>query len=372
MSAPSIPRAWPLFLAAARLEAQLILRSRAFLVFTFFQALAFLALVSLFGLTGSMAPTALVDNDGGPQAVLLAQKLAQAHHSFRLLPMTQAEADRELRDGHLVAAITIPAGFSAAVNSGQTRALEVEVDNVDKDLTDDIERALPSAIVAFGAENHFPGIRLAVVEHDLLPTDTGYIPYLAVSAIALDALVLAAILGAVAVAREFEAGTVKFWRLAPASAWPLLAGKLAAAAAVAALAIGATTLVVVFGYGVHPLHPVTLAAALLATVVIFAALGAALGVAVRRTLPLVPLVFGLAMPLYIDSGSLEPARFDGEVIWAFAHLSPVYYAIGVLQWAFHGLLVTPEPPALDLGILAAIAALAAGVALLALRRVPAR
>jgi len=84
-------------------------------------------------------------------------------------------------------------------------------------------------------------------------------------------------------------------------------------------------------------------------------MGAWLGAVLKRTLAAVPLLFGLAMPFYVDSGALEPTRFDGEVIWRIAHLSPVYYAVGVLEWAFHGLRVTPEPVYGDLLVLVAVA-----------------
>jgi hypothetical protein len=69
------------------------------------------------------------------------------------------------------------------------------------------------------------------------------------------------------------------------------------------------------------------------------------------------------MPFYIDSGALEPTRFDGETIWMIAHLSPVYYAVGVLEWAFHGLRVTPEPVYVDLLVLVAIAVVAVALTL---------
>jgi len=74
-------------------------------------------------------------------------------------------------------------------------------------------------------------------------------------------------------------------------------------------------------------------------------------------------MFGLAMPLYVDSGALEPTRFDGDTIWMIAHLSPVYYAVGVLEWAFHGLRVTPEPIWLDMLVLVAIALVASALTL---------
>ena len=96
------------------------------------------------------------------------------------------------------------------------------------------------------------------------------------------------------------------------------------------------------------------------------------GVLLKRTLAAVPLLFGLAMPLYIDSGALEPTRFDGEPIWIVAHFSPVYYAVGVLEWAFHGLHVTPEPIWVDLMVLVGIALLAVTLTLSRLARGGAR
>ena len=103
-------------------------------------------------------------------------------------------------------------------------------------------------------------------------------------------------------------------------------------------------------------------AALLLCVAIFTCVGSCVGALLRRSLPVAALFFGLALPLYIDSGALEPERFDGNVIWAIAHASPVYYAVGVLEQAVHGLRVTPEPVSADVAVLVAWAALAAGIA----------
>ena len=102
---------------------------------------------------------------------------------------------------------------------------------------------------------------------------------------------------------------------------------------------------------------------------IFTCLGGLLGALVWRTQAVVPLVFGLAMPFYLDSGALEPIRLDGEWPWRLAHLSPAYYAVGVLQHAFHGLQVTPESVRTDLLVLVAIAAVGLIAAGGALRRV---
>ena len=345
-------------LAGARAEALSLRRSPMLVVLVVVQAITFLLLVSLFGLTGSRAPTALVDEDGGPMAQKLVQAISDAHHSFALRRMDHDTAQAKLQRGELVAVITIPKGFTESVQRGDTVAIPVDVDNVDADLTDDVQRALPSAIASFGQQMQFAGIRLRPAERDLVTHDTDFIPYLVISGLALDALVVAAALAAIAVSREFEAGTNRVLSLSPTNPLAPLAGRLLTTTAVSATAMLVTATAVLAAYRVAPVHPWLLAAGLLACVVIFGCVGVAIGALIRRTLPVAALVFGVALPLYIDSGSLEPERFDGNVIWGIAHLSPVYYAVGVLESAAHGLQVTPEPVAVDLLALVAWAAAA--------------
>lgn len=348
--------------ASARVELEQLNRSRVLVGLVFVEAITFLVLVSLFGLTGSRAPTALVDLDGGPLARSFVRHLEAAHDSFSLRPMTAKRARSKISTGEIVSIITIPRGFSAAVSHGRTVLLPVTVDNVNADLTDDLRGAVPSAIVSFGNDNHFPGVRLVAAEHDLIDHDTGYIPYLVVSALALTAFVVAGILGAVAITREFEARTMTQWRLAPVHAGYLLAGKLLAASFVSALAIAATVLIVTLGYGVTPEHPLAAFGALAICVPMFTCVGACAGALLRRTLPVAALFFGLALPFYIDSGAIEPLRFDGDKVWTIGHTSPVYQAIGVIEWGFHGFNVTPESVPQNLLVLVAWAVVAVLVA----------
>jgi ABC-2 type transport system permease protein len=351
------------FRASVALELAQVRGSLAFVALTALAAVSFLVMVSLFGLTGAYAPVALVNLDGGPYSERFVDALNGAHHSFVLKYISLEEAEARLRTGRLVGILTIPAGFSAAIAAGTTVPVDVRIDNVNVDLTNDIQRALPAAIVAFGRTHRFPGVRVRMVEHDVIPHDTGYIPYLVVSALALDAMVIAGVLGAMATAREWEGRTLKLLRLSPASAGVVLAGKLTVAAAVAGTALAVTLPIIVFVYGVVPVAPWTTVFTLAACVAIFTCVGAWLGAILKRTLAAVPLLFGLAMPFYIDSGALEPTRFDGEPIWIVAHLSPIYYAVGALEWAFHGLRVTPEPVYVNLLVLAAMASAAVALTL---------
>jgi ABC-2 type transport system permease protein len=354
--------------AGARAEALQLRRSPLLVILAVVQAVTFLLLVSLFGLTGSRAPTALVDEDASPLSARLVSDIMAAHHSFALQRMEADRADTKLHHGELIAVITIPKGFGDKVRTGETVALPVAVDNVDADLTDDVQRALPAAIAMFGQELGLPGIHLRPAERDLVGHDTGYIPYLVVSALALDALIVAGVLAAIAVAREFEGGTMRVLAASPVHPLLPVTGRVVTTATTSLAALLVTTLLIVSAYRVIPVNPLELGAGLAGCVVIFSCVGIAIGSLIRRILPVTALVFGIALPLYIDSGSLEPERFDGNLIWAIAHFSPVYYAVGVLEDAVHGLQVTPEPVYVDLLALAGWAVLAMALARRMLRR----
>jgi ABC-type multidrug transport system permease subunit len=142
----------------------------------------------------------------------------------------------------------------------------------------------------------------------------------------------------------------------------VLIGRLVSAVGVGVLASAVTALVVIFGYGVPAAHPLEVVAGIVFTVIASTALGGLLGVLLRRTLPITPLVLGTQLPFYLDSGALEPQRFDGETLFRLAHLSPAYYGVGVLEHGYSNLVVTPEPVWLLLAVLAAIG-IAAGLLL---------
>jgi hypothetical protein len=281
-------------------------------------------------------------------------------HAFSLRSLAAADAKGQLNAGRLIAILTLPSGFGAAIDRGETVALPVEVDNLNTDLLGDLQRALPSAVLAFGQTLGLPGLRVTLAEKDLVASDTGFLAYVSVSALGLVAFIIGGAVGALALAREWEAETAKLFRLAPAGLGQVVVAKVVAASLVAGLAVLAAAVLVVVGYRVSPAAPAVATLGLGLCTVVFVCFGALVGSLFRRSAPIIPLCFGLAMPLYIDCGALEPTRFDGERIWHLAHLSPLYYATGVLEWGFHGLRITPEPVAID-GLVLALFGLACAV-----------
>jgi len=351
-----------------RAEIQSLRRSRLLIVLTIAEAVTFLMLVSIFGLIGNHVPTAVVNRDGGKLADQWVQEMSATYHTYGVRYMDARSAEQALAQGDVAAILWIPAGFSQHMAHHTMIRIHFVVDNVNADLTNEVELGIPPAARAFAVTNHFPGIRVLTAEKDLVRHEVGFIPYLVVSALALAAFVVAGTLAASAVAREFEARTLAYIKLSPTHPLVPLAGRLLATGAVSAVAVGVAALLVVAGYGVTPVHPAAMAAGLLLCVVIFSCIGAGIGTLVRRTLPLSALIFGLALAFYLDSGSLEPARFYGNNLWVVAHTSPVYYAVGILQYAVHGLQVTPETIGVNFAALIGWALLAAGAAWLGLRR----
>lgn len=356
------------FTGAFHSEITILRHSPLLLFFTVIQAITFIFLVHFFGMTGAFAPTAVINNDKGYYSEAFIQSLQNAHHSFAIQQMDSETAKKAVTQGKLVSVITIPEGFSEALDAGETTPLEVVVDNIDTDMTADIQRAMPSAIAAFGNQYKIPGIRVHTNEIDLIDHDTGFIPYLVVSALALSAFIISGILGAITVAREFESKTAKLLIVSPVPSFIPFLGRVMATNTVSLAAMMIAVGIVIFGHGVVPLHRFELLMILLISVTVFGLIGAALGAVMKKTLPVASLVFGISLPFYLFSGTYEPERFDGNIIWGLAHLTPLYYAVGILEHAVLGLRVTPEPLWLLFVALFGWACLAFGVMWFLIRR----
>jgi len=330
------------FFSGAKAEFIQLKRSPFLIILTIIQAITFIFLVNFFGTTGAFAPTALVDYDKGVYSKKFIQNLQDAHHSFDLKFMDTKSATDAINKGNVVAIITIPKGFSEAISQGKLQTIKVVVNNIDTDMTADIKRALPSAITRFGQDLNLPGIHVEAKESDLINHDTGFIPYLMVSALVLSAFIISGILGAVAVAQEFELGTILLLVSSPVRPLIPLLGRIMTTSVISVFAMLVAVLIVVLGHGVYPVHPLEMFFALLFCIIIFGCIGAALGAAMKRTLPVASLVFGISLPLYLFSGAYEPERFDGSAIWGITHFFPIYYAVGIMEHAVLDLKVTPE------------------------------
>ena len=158
----------------------------------------------------------------------------------------------------------------------------------------------------------------------------------------LSALIISGILSGVAVAQEFESKTIEVLAVSPVHPIFVFLGRILATNIVSIMGLLVATIVAMIGWGIRPVHPLDTVVILLTSVFLFGIIGAAFGAMMKKTLPVASFIFGISLPLYLFSGTYEPERFDGNLLWIIAHFTPVYYAVGIIEKAVLDLKVTPE------------------------------
>jgi len=314
------------------------LTERVFTIIGIFVPLNVLILLSLFVLSGGLAPTAVVMHDTGPYAQQFYDAMSHAH-SFRLQIASASDAQNLISTGKIVAVVTIPADFDARIRQNQPVQVGVQINNLNTDFTNDIRRAIPLSITTFYA-NAFPNlVNITPREFDLQPQDTDYIPYLTVSILVIG-LVLAGILqSGTAAAREYENETIKELLLSPARSWAVLMGKMLGALVMSIASVIVVLCVLIFVIGVWPVHWGEVIGFTLLALLIFIAYGTLLGTLLKSRQPVIALSFGTALPLFFLSGAFGPISFGTPAIQVIAQMFPIYYAIVLQQHAFHNFIL---------------------------------
>ncbi len=354
--------------AVARKDIRIGLTERIGTVMGLFLPVNFLILLSLFAISGGLAPTAVVMNDAGPLAQAFYDSMAHAH-SFRLQTATAQQAQALIQAGKIVAVVTIPPDFDARLQAGQPVQLDVQINNLNTDFTNDIRRAVPLSITSFYASAYPRAVNVTAVEHDLWLQDTDYIPYLTVSILVVALMVGGLLQAGSATAREWENVTIKELLLSPASRWAIGAGQMLGAFLLALASAAVLMLVLIVFVGVWPLHWGELVVFTFLTIAIFVAWGTLLGTLIKRRQAFLPLALATSLPLFFLSGAFGPVSFlHIPLLELVAEIFPVYYAIVLQQHAFHGFDLNTLGVGLNALVLVVYAAGLMGLSALVLRR----
>ena len=312
-------------------------------------------------------PVALVVEDDGPAAQQLAAILEDSD-AFVVTRASRDQATHLLQDLQVAAVITIPANFDASFAAHQSDPVEMDINNLNLDFTNDLRRSLPAAITEFYTQQPDNPIDVQVHESDIRRQDVGLVQFDLVPDLVLLLTIAGVVNAGLATAREWEDLTVKELLLAPIGRGSLIVGKLLAGwsttllIAALVLAIGTLT-----GY----LRPAGASwIATLLTVLLLALASAGLGVAIGATARRFQRVAGLSIPLafylFFLSGGISVIAFLPDWVQAIAQFVPTYYGMHALQMAvFYN---STEDLARDLGVLALTAACTLTLGVLALRR----
>lgn len=329
----SVTSLWHIIWASAKKDLRSALTHPLFLIQCSTLGLNYLITMSLFVLSGSNAPTAVVMLDRGPYAQQFYQAMRGAH-SFRLEQDSAAEARTLIQAGRIVAVVTIPPDFETRLAHHQPIHLNLSLNNVQTDMTDDVRRGIRLATMHFYAQV-FPGdILMTLQETDAYQTETDYVPYLALSTVVVCALISGLLIAGTGVAKEWEHHTMKGLYLSPAPLVCWVLGKLLAASLLGLLPLSIVLVAIVLVVGDWPLHWGLVLGASGLALVVFICLGLWLGMVLRQRSTLATLARGLTVPLTVLSGVFVPLSFLPPVQQVLARLFPVHYATVLEVYAF--------------------------------------
>jgi ABC-2 type transport system permease protein len=353
--------------ACAKKDIRIALTERLFTIVSLFVPVTVLILMSLFAISGGKAPTAVVMLDQGPYAQAFYRSMDQAH-SFMLTQTSTSEAARQISAGEIVAVVTIPADFDANLQKNQPVSVDVAINNLNTDFTNDIRRAIPLSITSFYASN-FPNlVNITTHEIDAYPQDTDYIPYLAVSILVIALMIGGLLQSGPASAKEWESHTIKELLLSPADRWAITVGKMLGSILIGLGSALFALAILIFIVGIQPAHWIELIGYILLCLIIFNSLGVLFGTLIKQRMPVIALSMGTALPLFFISGAFGPISFQAAIIQWLAPLTPVYYLIVLCQHAFHNVYLNTLGIGLNTLILMTFALALVGLETLALNR----
>jgi ABC-2 type transport system permease protein len=343
------------------------LRNRRNIATTLLPPISFILVQALGAAAVGRSPVALVTLDHSPKGQQMQQIFHQAD-VFRITDATPQQAQVLLKNVQVVAIITIPADFTQRVAAHETTPVNVEVNNLNLDFTNDIRRSVPDAITQFYQAQSSDPIKVTTQEHDLRQRDIELFQYSVLPNILLLLTLAGLVTSSIAAAREWESRTVKELLLSPVPRLTIILGKVIAGF-VTTFCLG--LLIFLVGSLIGWLRPTGIywltAFLIMALVALFSTgLGVALGAALQRSQPVIAISINVAIYLFFLSGGVGVLAFQPAWLQNIANFIPLSYGDHALEQAvFYS---SSDLLGRDVAILAVTALIALVLGVLSMRR----
>ncbi len=355
-------------LAIFRKDLGIWLHRPANIAATILPPLAFLLIQFLGAAALGRSPVALVVQDSGSKATQMASIIHQAD-VFRITDANEQQAQVLLKNLDVVAIITIPPNFTQQVQAHENAPVNVTVNNLNLDFTNDIRRSVPDAITQFyAAQGSSSPIHVTMHEQNLRTRDVAFFQFSVLPTIILLLMIGGLVTGGLSTAREWETHTVKELLLSPATGSAIITGKVLAGF-ITTFTLG--VLVLCLGYVLGWTQPegiYWLSALLVIALValLSAGLGVAIGALTQRVQAVIAISINVALYLFFLAGGTGVLAFEPNWLQNIAAFVPLTYGDHALQMAvFYS---SADQLGRDIAILgfSALAAVVLGV--LAMRR----
>ncbi len=354
--------------AISRKDLGVWLRHPANIAATVIPPLGFILVQALGSAAVGRSPVALVRLDNGSKGVQIAQIIHSAD-VFRVTDASAQQAQAMFNNIDVVAVITIPADFTARVQAHQPAQVDVEVNNLNLDFTNDIRRSVPDAITQFyRAQGSASPIKVTLHEQNLRQRDVELFEYSVLPTIVLLLMIAGLVSSGLATAREWETRTVKELLLSPTTDGAIIAGKILAGF-VTTFGLGVLVLALgsLLGW-TRPEGTYWLSALLIIILVsLFSSgLGVAIGAWIQRIQPVIAVSITSALYLFFLAGGTGVLAFEPIWLQNIAAFVPLTYGTHALQMAiFYS---SSDRLGLDVTVLAASALVAISSGIFAVRR----
>ncbi len=297
--------------------------------------------------TVTQEPVALVIQSQGAYSRQMAEMMEADTDSYALRVMSMEEATQALHDQEIAAIITIPPGFDQAVIT-HTAHLQLTLNNVDIDFSDDIRRSVERSVGQFDSSGlssqAASGIGfsnpylITIDEHDLRKTNADFLRYQVLPVFVLLVLHIGLMGTALLCAQDRERGTARYLVLAPISPWVFVAGRLLGGFCASCFVIMvAGALCILAGVLAPPAnHWFALALLFVATALSASGIGAIVGTFLRGTRNIALSASLLAIYFFFLGGGFTTIAFLPQWIQAISDFNPFRYAIdGIRQALFY-------------------------------------
>ncbi len=224
----------------ARNDLSIWIRSPSAIAAAIIPALGMGVLVAVLTNSVGQQPVALVVQSQGRFTTRMARLIQGDSDAYMIQEMTAPDAESAIGEQRVAGIIVIPENFEEGVAAGNAM-VDLYLNNVDIDLSDDIRRSVTRSVAEFDApqlgllgELHGPSqgvllpnpYRVAVAEHDLRETDVSFLQYQVIPIVILIVISVGLLGTALLTSRDFERGTAKVLMLSPARRSSLVMGRL--------------------------------------------------------------------------------------------------------------------------------------------------
>jgi ABC-2 type transport system permease protein len=336
----------------ARLDFAVWRRSPWAILAAIIPPLGMFILVKVLTVSVTVQPVALVVQDPGPEAQILAGFIQEDTESYQLFTTDMKRAQNLLDRQRVAAVFVIPKGFDRAVARGKAE-VDYTLNNVDIDFADDVRRSIDRSVAEFDAPQLGASVegkaghagltvpnpyRVDIAENDLRHTDVKFETYQTLPVLLLLVLSAGVLGGALLGSRDHERGTITFLRLTPLGRWSFVAGRLLGSLLATASIVVPVLIYLTWKGVVDPPrgHWPPFLGVLLGTAVFASALGVLLGAAVRRATTVALAGVTLASYLFFLGGGFTTIAFLPAWLRALSRAVPTRYGIdGMRQSLFY-------------------------------------